>query len=717
VAKLFIFAAGGSFALRDLRTYALEGVDEVFVRPFVDEAFLASSTAQGNGRVRLWGMPVTPRARGLSSRLEPGDSGIGYAQGMFRVVTEVRGRFRSPELATQLFGPQQAQDRSLFILLQRSESIELGRRRFSRALGYEPGFVPRAVMIPAHDKQAFITARYGDPRNFLKRASIEGPKALPRISRPPRATPGRSRGAIPRHGRGEDRVESDRGPDLTTPSGEVGGEIGGYALLRCPSHAVAREPFAIRVGLAPEPTTEAAARISPPRHITGSYALDVEVMADGFASEGPSWRVRLPVARTQPYPVADIHVTPAPQREPTRDALIHAMYSIGGATVGAAARVVRVLRDRSVDPGPPPPPQFPDISLPAFGPDGIPDLTVRIVLSDRSPGHLVWSFESAHADVELPAGPFTTDVGSSPREFGRFVLRGVPRHEGKTDLFRFLCGVGRQIADAMPSEFWALLDAVRNRKQRNDDVTLLILSAEPHVPWELALVPKAWRTCDSPFLAAEASVGRWVLRPHSQRISPPVHTSGRPFSVIAGRYPGAARLKGAEAEAAELARRFNGQRVAASLSAVLPHLEAADAQVFHFAVHGVSRARSARDGLYLIDGEYLEPTTVFGLEFENSPFVFLNACEVATGQEVLGAYAGLAAAFVSVGAAAVIAPLWEIDDASAGDLALELYDRCASGETPADVLREARQTFRPGARSATFIAYQLFGHPLLGLSL
>ena len=46
-------------------------------------------------------------------------------------------------------------------------------------------------------------------------------------------------------------------------------------------------------------------------------------------------------------------------------------------------------------------------------------------------------------------------------------------------------------------------------------------------------------------------------------------------------------------------------------------------------------------------------------------FVFLNACQVGAGQRVLGDYAGLATAFLSAGAAGVVAALWNVHDLAA----------------------------------------------------
>jgi CHAT domain-containing protein len=108
---------------------------------------------------------------------------------------------------------------------------------------------------------------------------------------------------------------------------------------------------------------------------------------------------------------------------------------------------------------------------------------------------------------------------------------------------------------------------------------------------------------------------------------------------------------------------------------------------------------------------------VKGSDLRAAPFVFLNACQVGQGQQILGDYAGLAEAFLYAGASAVVAPLWSVKDDVARTIALEFYQQVLGGDArPADVLREARRRFTETATpSGTYLAYQFFGHPALRL--
>ena len=99
-------------------------------------------------------------------------------------------------------------------------------------------------------------------------------------------------------------------------------------------------------------------------------------------------------------------------------------------------------------------------------------------------------------------------------------------------------------------------------------------------------------------------------------------------------------------------------------------------------------------------------------------FVFLNACHVGAGQRVLGDYAGLATAFLSAGAAGVVAALWNVHDLAARDVAVNFYrDLDADAVPVAAVLRRIRAQYtrqyadKYAVGRATLLAYQLFGHP------
>jgi CHAT domain-containing protein len=132
--------------------------------------------------------------------------------------------------------------------------------------------------------------------------------------------------------------------------------------------------------------------------------------------------------------------------------------------------------------------------------------------------------------------------------------------------------------------------------------------------------------------------------------------------------------------------------------------------VLHFAIHGVYNPGGLEDGLVLIDDQVISPTQISGAELPQRPFVFLNACQVGAGQEVLGDYAGMASAFLDAHASAVIAPLWSVKDTVAKEISLSFYREAFKGEPVATILRRQRAQYGTD-NSATYLAYQYFGHP------
>jgi CHAT domain-containing protein len=90
---------------------------------------------------------------------------------------------------------------------------------------------------------------------------------------------------------------------------------------------------------------------------------------------------------------------------------------------------------------------------------------------------------------------------------------------------------------------------------------------------------------------------------------------------------------------------------------------------------------------------------------------------------VLGDYAGLAVAFLSAGAAGVVAALRNVNDLAARGVAVNFYwDLDADAVPVAEVLRRIRAQYarqyadKDAVGRATLLAYQLFGHPRLRLS-
>lgn len=584
-----------------------------------------------------------------------------------------------------------------------------GRRRPLPAEVAPPPRPPGEPWVAREEEPAEVAPAPGEPRV----AREEEPAAVAPAARPDPREPRVAREGTPAAAAAAPGTgDGDRDPPRSA-----------YARLECPEVAVAGQEIDVVAGLAPEPTPGVAGGpFTRPATSVGPYVLTVQVVADGFrlASEGDSWRREVPVTASAPYPSFTLRLAAEPQEEPVRARTIQAVYSVDGQTLGLAVRPVAVVSSLDV----------PELARPALREAGtdirIPanrlaaDLTARILRAEsESEGRLLWTFETPHRGIDLPDAPVATDVGANPETFARLLVDRVGLHEQQAGLFLFLKGVGRTVADEMPAAFWEALRAVAGRTPGRPP-TVLLLSEEPYVPWELAAVEPPLDPRAAPFLAAQATVGRWVLGQRRPKLPPPVEVRVGAIAVVCGSYDRQEwRLEQAEDEAATIARTFAAVPVQAEAAAVIACLQGVPrADVLHFAVHGVYNPTSPREGLVMVDGRTLDPLVVKGATLDGAPFVFLNACQVGSAAQVLGDYSGMAEAFLHAGASGVVAPLWSIDDAVAKDIALRFYRRTlVEGSPPAEVFRIERARFAdsPEARSATSLAYVFFGHPSLRL--
>jgi hypothetical protein len=491
-----------------------------------------------------------------------------------------------------------------------------------------------------------------------------------------------------------------------------------YARIECDDSLVAATPFDLTVGLSPIPVSGVVgpALIRPPTSV-GDYELTVHVVADGFElAPGESWRKTMLVTAAEAYPYVVFNLVAPASPDPDHAQAINVLYSVDSQTMGLGTRCVRVvgsIAELESAHAAPLPATAGSLGVPVS--DEPPDLTIRILHGNET-GRLLWSFESPHTS-SLDEG--RCSIGAEPDAFVRTVISTITAHEGSPTLALGLHGIGLTIAAKVPAEMWAALSTVTTAVAPRRP-TVLLLSEEAYVPWELATMPVPIEPATLAFLGAQVTIGRWVLATDRPPMPPPriVHVNG--MVVVSGRYemPGWSRLEHAEAEAATLVQRYHAIAVDAVTDKIVGCLlgnPAAD--VLHFSLHGKYDPGSAKQGLVLVDGEVIDPLVVKGGSLAEAPLVFLNACQVGAGQETLGDYAGLAESFLFAGASAVVAPLWSIDDGVASDLAERFYARAFAGDSVAEIVRAERAAFGTGdhPNSSTLVAFQFFGHPAMRL--
>jgi hypothetical protein len=501
-----------------------------------------------------------------------------------------------------------------------------------------------------------------------------------------------------------------------------------YGLLRSPTEVVADVEFELEVGLSKDPALGVAgpAMNLPPVKVK-PYTVNVRIAAAGFGFAKPeTQRLNLKVSDKKPYPVKKVRLVakPPPPEAETVDRTITAEYSIGGERLGDAIRSIRVLKAKEQRTRPAA--ERVETGVNVLAPAGAEkaDLTITIRRSDKA-GSYNWTFDTPHTDVVKPnPEPYPKEL-PDPKEFLRNAINKVDAAEGKRGVFNDVYGVANRVAQNIPDTIWKAIRAVASK--RGEPPTVLLVSEDPFVPWELAKVdpPLIAGSQLPPFLAAQARVGRWVqatavvdgrTRPSP---NPPRRKDVGSLGVVSGKYSGQGgwtNLAHARKEASEMAKRYGAVMIDATNEAMDKLLNGAPpADLLHFAVHGRYNPQNPghESGIILTDGESLHDDEIAAFDLTSTPVVFLNACQVGAGDSQLGIYSGVAAAFVEAGASAVVAPLWKINDAIAMEIAFDFYAAAAKGEPLSEVLRKAREPFVRNfeTKSATWMAYQLFGHP------
>jgi len=377
--------------------------------------------------------------------------------------------------------------------------------------------------------------------------------------------------------------------------------------------------------------------------------------------------------------------------------------------------------------------------------DEPPDLVISICRADGAKDRFVWTAYAADTAVPVPDLPSATTLDERVSEFATQIRRSIEFSGGAAEDYFTLRGRAVQIGRSVPEGIQTAIRSVTSTPGRTMAPAVLLLTEELVVPWELASLDPELSTPwggSSPFLGAQVAISRWPLDEHKPRPRPRPTVEVRTAAVLTADYTGVSgwkRLESAVAEAGEVAALFTppAPSMPPDLIAVMDLLSGRPAcDVLHVALHGKYDAQGNQEGIVLLKknatgavAQYLTPTMLEGGSLPHAPFVFLNACQVAADETVLGDYAGFASTLLRIGAAAVVAPLWNVRDDIAHAVARSFYEATlATGASTepvpaAEAMRALRATYtEEGARAedpqqhATLIAYQVFGHPRLRLA-
>ncbi len=258
-----------------------------------------------------------------------------------------------------------------------------------------------------------------------------------------------------------------------------------------------------------------------------------------------------------------------------------------------------------------------------------------------------------------------------------------------------------------------LKDLYAKERQIWHDDTLLIVSDEPYLPWELLWPygsgwedPGPW--CETLLLT------RWLRRDFqgNGHESPAHHLAFQSLACLA---PTDSKLPEAQAERQFLADLLVEHKLQdltpepPSWSKVLDLLEAGGYGWLHAATHGSDSTIWLQDGHAFTPQDVVGPRIEGHIHDERPAFVF-NACHAGRQDWALTRLGGWANRLISNGAGLFLAPLWTVSDEQALDFSKSFYTGLLGGKNVAEAVREARKSARK-AGDPTWLAYSVYAHP------
>jgi hypothetical protein len=517
-----------------------------------------------------------------------------------------------------------------------------------------------------------------------------------------------------------------------------------------PDVVVVETPFDVIVGLGRY--QDVALAQTGALRIAAASRTDLELVLTfdptSLVAHGPT-RLTLSVTDADPFPSQPVRFTARYRPDLPRVRRIGVHYLRDGQVVGIAWRSFVVVLDPADIAGAPVPPPEPNPLLdlePLVGED-LPDLVLSVCASDGpATGEFVWTVYAESTAVAVPDGPRISRLDNEVQQFVAGMRNTVAYSTDRYGEYLTLVGKATKLGRAIPESVLTVVRGVVEDSARREAATVLLLTEELSLPWELSVFDPPLDTAFggvSPFLGAHAAVSRWPLTSRRPRPSPRCRVTVRRAAVLTADYAGVvgvAALDHAQDEARQVAALFAPPAVT-----VLPSLRdvvgmfrgVPPADVLHVALHGRFDAAGSDEGLVLVSADtdgspvrtalFLTPDQVETGRLDGGPFVFLNACQVASDKRVLADYAGFASTLLRIGATGVVAPLWNVDDDVAATFAQDFYAATWSGPggsaTVAEAVRAQRARYTEAAVEAhtagitpTLIAFQVFGHPRLRLT-
>lgn len=344
---------------------------------------------------------------------------------------------------------------------------------------------------------------------------------------------------------------------------------------------------------------------------------------------------------------------------------------------------------------------YPDVGL---------DATLRI---HRFQNRLYFHLFTRHAEELVQRGEFfgSSEIDSTITERLLLHMKNIAFDgEQPQRVMTILTEIGRKAYSLIPK---GIRDSIKYLNPRH----LIFATEDIFVPFELAYD-------EEDFLCLKYCLGKIILSENSEYSAPPPRIGAEKLRIklVAAeiRKETATRekefLKRAQASELILAGTEKGDRN--GFKKVLSE----DVDVIHIRCPVIfNEQQPTRPKLVLSDAT-MEMEEIEKIHIEGNPIIFADLHEETkegkgTGAKRFVGSATMAKTFLSGGAAAVIAPLWEIPENLASEVAMKFYEKIIPGrETLGIMMREIKKELKqkyPGTFWATF---NLYGPPTLKIA-
>jgi hypothetical protein len=501
-------------------------------------------------------------------------------------------------------------------------------------------------------------------------------------------------------------------PPSGEPSPPTSEPFSAYPRLDTPDEVRAENDFDIEVGFSdvPDPRAEKQQKITISEARKDEDLLVVVSAENGRIIEPNYAQLKLRLDAR-----AKFSVRPAADADFVR---LSVNYLFRNNPVGSIVRSVAIAGRKQAEPDDP---EIADLFRPTLTAVDGASLDLVLLIKREGGTQITWQAVAG----ENISKQYSVDIGDA-RQFASQLdtLQRGSSYKGQSH--NTVRGIGQTIADLIPQDILKgfLTPCLKGSKT---PPRILILTNEPYVPWELALLDVDITGLDDvKYLGAIARIGRWWVAP---RMAAPQTelTIGKISVVCADTYEiasGKKQLPQAIAERNWLKDKYMGSvvPVQGTLQPVLDWINTlpiGSGHLAHLALHGYSNPAANEQVLILGDGKNVSPYDLSGIRRINATprygMVFLNACQVGTAALTLGQFAGFPGALLQAGTNAVVGPIWEVNDEAAHALVINFYENALDQRIPvSETLRQIRAGCSIDA-TTTPLAYIFYGHPDLTL--